>query len=489
MKRSAVLPLVLLAGFAFAGEPPPRATGAAPGPLRVHPTNPRYFTDGTKTPAGSWKAVYLSGSHTWANLIDRGTGDPPPAFDFDGYLDFLHKHRHNFVRLWSRHISWYQKYGERPLHAAPLPWLRTGPRKALDGKPKFDLAKFEPAYFDRLRSRVKAGGDRGIYVSVMLFGGHAEAGPNWTGNPFHRDNNINGIDGDPNKDGSGWETQTLSDIPKAVAEVQRGYVRKVVDTVNDLDNVLFEIANEGAETSKEWQYDLIRFIRGYEKTKPKQHPIGMTAAYWPADENRARLDASPADWVSYLFEMKPPKGQEIFNVNDPFAADGRKVSIQDSDHWWVVPIYGDAKFGREWVWQGFCRGHNPILMEHLPPQSFVARDHPLTPDDPGYVAARTAMSQTRGYAERMDLAAMAPSKEVASTGYCLVAPGKEYLVYLPAGGRVTVDLSAAKGELAVEWFDPAKDKAVTAGAARGGDRRKFEAPFSGAAVLYLAEGR
>ena len=101
----------------------------AHGPLRVHPTNPRYFTDGTKTPDGSWKAVYLTGSHTWANLIDRGTSDPPPAFDFDGYLDFLQKHHHNFIRLWSRHVSWYQKYGERPLHAGAAAVAAHRPRQ------------------------------------------------------------------------------------------------------------------------------------------------------------------------------------------------------------------------------------------------------------------------------------------------------------------------------------------------------------------------
>jgi len=54
------------------------AAAAAIGPLRVHPGNPRYFTDGTKGPDGSLKAVYLTGSHTWANLIDRGPSDPPP---------------------------------------------------------------------------------------------------------------------------------------------------------------------------------------------------------------------------------------------------------------------------------------------------------------------------------------------------------------------------------------------------------------------------
>ena len=39
----------------------------------------------------------------------------------------------------------------------------------MDGKPKFDLTKFDPAYFERLRSRVEAAGQRGIYTSVMLF--------------------------------------------------------------------------------------------------------------------------------------------------------------------------------------------------------------------------------------------------------------------------------------------------------------------------------
>jgi len=495
MNRSATLGMILLASFS-AGVQPLQGEGEqrpttqsrqhALGPLRVHPANPRYFTNGTKLADGSWKAVYLTGSHTWANLIDRGPNDPPPAFDFNGYLDFLEKHNHNFIRLWGRQVSWYTKYGDQPLHAAPLAWQRTGPGKALDGKPKFDLSKLEPAYFQRLSTRIKAARNRGIYVSIMLFGGHAEAGPNWTGSPFHRDNNVNGIDGDPNKDGHGWETQTAAEIPKAVAEVQRAYVRKVIDTAGELDNVLFEICNEGAETSKDWQYDLIRFIQDYQRSKPMQHPVGMTAGFWAADENRALLDASPADWVSYLFEAKPRQGQAAFDVNDPFLTEGRKVSLQDSDHWWVTPIYGNAAFGRDWVWKSFCRGHHPILMEHLPPRSFVAADHPLSTDDPGYRASRRAMGQTRRYAERMNLAAMTPSKTIASTRYCLANPGREYLVYTPSGAAVTVDLSAAKRELSVEWFDIANDQVVAAGHVTGGDRWELKAPFEGAAALYLA---
>src|SRR5688500_7223368 len=133
------------------------------GPLRQHPENGRYFTDGTTDVSGAYKAIFLTGSHTWSNLIDRGPTDPPAKFDFNAYLDLLQAQNHNFIRMWSRHVAWYHEYGEGELFAEPLAWERTGPGKALDGKPKFDLAKLNENYFMRLRARVKAAGDRGIY--------------------------------------------------------------------------------------------------------------------------------------------------------------------------------------------------------------------------------------------------------------------------------------------------------------------------------------
>ncbi|MFN3650883.1 MAG: DUF6298 domain-containing protein [Armatimonadota bacterium] len=462
------------------------ASGPAKGPLRVHPDNPRYFTDGAAGSDGRLKAVFLTGSHTWTNLIDRGPSDPPPAFEFERYLDLLQRHHHNFIRLWGRQLSWYREYGTRELRAGPLAWPRTGPGLALDGKPRFNLAKHDPAYFQRLRERAQGAGERGIYVSVMLFGGYQEAEAEWAGSPFHRDNNVNGIDGDPDQDGLGRETQSLAELPAAVAELQKAYVRKVIDTVGDLDNVLYEISNESGGYSVEWQNDLIRFIKSYEKTRPKQHPVGLTAVDLPLDRVRAELDASPADWVSYLFAAKPLAGLEAFDPRNPFVASGRKVSIQDSDHWWVKELYGDAEFGRDWVWKGFCRGHNPILMEHLPPVSFLDADYPLSSTDPGYSASREAMGQTRRYAERVNLAAMAPLPDLASTGYCLADPGQEYLVYLPAGGAVIVDLSAAAGELTAEWLNPVEG-GTAAGTVPGGARRELRAPFSGPAVLYLVK--
>ena len=47
----------------------------------------------------------------------------------------------------------------------------------------------------------------------------------------------------------------------------------------------------------------------------------------------------------------------------------------------------------------------------------------------------------------MNLAEMVPHGELASTDYCLANPGQEYLVYLPEGGEVTVDLSGEHGRI------------------------------------------
>ena len=70
------------------------ADAPATGPLRRHPTNRRYFCDGTG------RAVYLTDTHTWNNQQDFSHPESGGGFDFDGYLDFLERHDHNFIRLW-----------------------------------------------------------------------------------------------------------------------------------------------------------------------------------------------------------------------------------------------------------------------------------------------------------------------------------------------------------------------------------------------------
>jgi len=466
MAAALLVPVALV----WAAGAPTAAQGApAAGPLRVHPSNPRYFTDGTG------RAVLLVGSHTWPNLVDMGTTDPPTPFDFAGYLDFLAEHGHNFIRLWTwEPVTWNTRGNrEQRVHrCAPQPYARTGPGKALDGKPRFDLTKYDPAYFGRLRRRVEAAGRRGIYVSVMLFEGWAmQHSPGaWEGHPFHPKNNVNGIDGDANGDGKGLEVHELVD-PKVTA-VQEAYVRQTIDTVGDLDNVLYEISNENHPPSTKWQYHMIDFIHRYEKKRPKQHPVGMTFQY--AGGRNRDLFEGPADWVSPNPNTDVPKP---YNYRDnPPPADGRKVVLADTDHLWGIG--GDYR----WVWKSLLRGLNPIFMDPYDGKVLGLR-HPEN-----WPALRRAMGDALRLSRRMDLAAMTPRGDLASTGYCLANPSKAnpaYLVYLPKGGKATVDLSAAEGTLGVEWIDAKTGKVSRGEAVRGGAKRTLTTPFKGDAVLYL----
>lgn len=447
------------------------------GPLFVDPQNPRYFTD------NSGKAIYLSGSHTWSNLQDNGGSDPPPVFNYPAYLDFLVANHHNFFRLWTwEQTRWTLETADDNYWFNPTPYQRTGPGNALDGKPKFDLSQFNQAYFDRLRERVIAAGDRGIYVSIMLFDGWSIESAKgqyslnnpWHGHPFNSNNNINGINGDPNNNDSGEEVHQGS-IPEIVT-LQQAYVRKVIDTVNDLDNVLYEIANESNNNSEPWQYDMINFIHGYEASKPKQHPVGMTSA-WPGGWN-PDLFSSPAEWIS----LNNPDGTYM---NNPPVADGTKVSIFDTDH--LCGICGN----RQWVWKSFTRGHNPIFMDGYDGAAYGVGGVGFNFNDPTWVSLRKNLGYTLSYADRLDLNNVTPHGNLASSGYCLANPGlqnAEYLVYVPAGGNVTVDLSATPGILVVEWLNPETGDVYTGSTANGGGAREFQVPFNGDAVLYLYSG-
>ena len=471
---------------AATGQPPAGDQGK--GPLRVHPENPRYFTD------GSGRAVYLTGSHPWHSFQDIGVTQPPAKFDFGTYLDFLDKHGHNFIRLWRFELTEWTGWNEKlaPLRfTAQHPWKRTGPGKALDGLPKFDFAQWDDAYFERLRSRVQAAQRRGIYASVMLFEGWClRINPSsWAGHPMNAANNISGIDGDPDGDGKGLEVQMLK-VP-AITELQRTYVRKVVDLLNEFDNVLYEISNESLyhPDIMAWQLETVRYVNEYQAGKPRQHPVGMTNLIGGNQKEKMAsndaLFASPATWVSPGLTIFGPA--DPYSINPP-ATSGRKVEILDSDHTWnnaCMTRTSQQRADHAWVWKSFLRGYNPIYMDPLDlsqPNGVMtyAKDNAYA-----IVLARPAMGHTRAYAERMNLAAMTPRDDLASTQYCLANPGTEYLVYLPDGGEVTVDVSATKGAMSVEWFNPRTAEKRTAEKVAGGAKRQFQAPSDGDAVLYL----
>jgi hypothetical protein len=198
-----------------------------------------------------------------------------------------------------------------------------------------------------------------MYVAVMLFEGwglHLSTAPyHVEGHPFHAANNINGVGIDSIRD-----YQVLPLHPR-VQSLQESYTRHIVETVHNLPNLLWEVANEscgggtvdlefaaflGLEEvpdwgdSTAWQYSVIDTVKRCEQEMGyDRHPIGMTMQFPVPDQSRVNepLLAGRAEWISPGFEEPGwfPGNPDMATsgwYSDPPPADGRKIVIADTDH-------------------------------------------------------------------------------------------------------------------------------------------------------------
>jgi hypothetical protein len=375
--------------------------------------------------------------------------------------------------------------------------MRTGPGKATDGGLKFDLRKFNPEYFDRLRARVKALHAAGIYVGVYLFTGEFQLRFRFRedGYPFSGLNNVNDVD-DGYRGGApetGLASVTMT-APNTTTDFQDAYVKKVLDTLNDLHNVIWIVSEEAPTKSTWWNSHLISFVRSYEKGKPYQHPIGYaTLGEKPMD---SMLYNSDAYWVAPWAKVSPTKS----------CGSGKprcKVNINDSDHSYFGMWNETARQNRNYAWENFTNGNQVLFMDpylvYYPREKRNLCSSPINgigeKPDPRWENFRNNLGYILKYSRKLNLSHVTPMASLSSTKHCLAqtpAAGAEYLVYAPSEGAFTMDLSAMPDSrmLAVEWFNPSTGETIVQDPIRAGASfQSFTPPFKGDAVLYLVDSR
>jgi len=476
-----------------------RCSGAPPGRLAIDPANPAYFRD-----TATGEAVFLRGYDHYRALQECDNNGVTPL-DFEAFVRQLHEYDHNFLRLWTWEHFWRKSQGGKGRRKGqvsvvlpPYVYRRTGPGRAVDGKLKFDLTAFDPAWFQRLRRRIIIAGKNGIWVSIMLFQGWSIYGSGpyadsaWEGHPLNKRNNSNGIDGDFDHDGHGWEVHTR--VNPAVNAVHDAYVRKVVDTVGDLSNVLYEISNESVASADPrkchsvknvsgWMYSMIDFIHDYERAKGfGPHPVGISGlrplpGYQKTADWNIYLFRSPADYVS-------PNGTQWTGdprwKNNPSAAPLGKVIIADTDH--IHPDWHGGPGMRSWQWRTFTRGHSMNAVDGDPEQGADW----VTPAD-----SKTMQAMAR-YVRRVKLTRMKAQNALSSTTFCLADPGRAYIVYQPRAGHKgsgrgqAFTLNVEPGTWRYEWFNPETIHVAESGKTKlERQTATFTPPFHGHAVLFL----
>lgn len=447
------------------------AASPAQGTMAIHQSaiNPRYV----ETAGG--RVLYLTGGYEGSELQDSAFGSGPRS-DFKTALAILSKHDGNLLRLWSSESTGGVS-GKMP--ASPMPWMRSEVCCAADGGHKFDLSRLDTGnltdpdidathYFERMRARVLAAQDKGIYVSIMLW--HSFGWENslripgsrsWDAHPFNARNNINGVDADLNGDGQGLE---LGSVGRPFTSYQEAYVREVLEAVGDLDNVLYEICNECDDSpeTNAWQAYFIDFIQQAEASQGVRHLVGMTSLQ---NFNNAVLVGSAADFIS--------PGGPAFEERPPENTTGR-VSILDMDH--IVPCTGANS--PQWPWKAFLRGHNLW---------YIYCSGYGSPNEREAVVL-TRMAQTQSYASRVELRGMVPETDPTrcSSRYCLMGPN-QVLGFVPGGGSITLMLDHG-GTWSVEWFNPQSGNTFVGSSIREATVT-LTPPFAGEGVVFLVRNR
>src|ERR1051325_3974575 len=155
-------------------------------PIRLHPDNPHYFLW-----RGQPTVLITAGEHYGAVMsLD---------FDYQRYLDELQAHRFNLTRVFSgayREVAGSFNIAGNTLAPATgryvCPWARSETPGATDGGNKFDLTRWDAAYFDRLKDFLTQAGRRGVVVEFVLFCTMYDDAL-WNASPMNARNNINGI--------------------------------------------------------------------------------------------------------------------------------------------------------------------------------------------------------------------------------------------------------------------------------------------------------
>jgi len=255
----------------------PLSLAAQQDPIKLDPQNPHYFAYGGKT-----IALITSGEH-YGSVIN-------PDFNFHKYLDTLQADGLNYTRLFPGSYVEVpaQSFGIKRNTIAPpggrlvLPWERSTEPGYAGGGNKFDLEKWDPAYFQRLHDFLGDADRHGVIVEISLFSSQY-GDVQWAVSPFNAANNVNHTT-------TALDLKTVNTLENGnVLALQERYVRKLVHEANEHSNVIFEIQNEPWSDHPQ----LTDVINPYLFTGRDQYPNSIEVA----DSDSIAWQARVAEWI------------------------------------------------------------------------------------------------------------------------------------------------------------------------------------------------
>lgn len=399
-----------------------------------------------------------------------------PDFDYRKYLASLAAAGMNYTRIFTgSYVETPRAFGIQRNTLAPPgdrflpPWARSGEAGYAGGGNKFDLDRWNPAYFERLRSFVALASREAILVEVTLFCSCYRE-EHWRSSPFHPASNVNRT-----TELADYKSLNTLDNGNLLAR-QEAMTRKIVRELNEYDNVIFEIQNEpwadrgvpvdcinpflpppardrwpnaveaGDRPSIEWQKRVADWIVSEESRLPAKHLIAQNYCNFrrpiPMDE------IVPAASILNFHYAFP----EAVTWNSGL---GRVIGFDESGF-----AGSDDEPYRKQAWRYLLAGGG--LFNSLDYSFTVGHEEgdDVEPNGPGggSPALRRQLRVAREFIESLPFLEMQPDCGVVVRSPGVVAqafskPGEAYALYLAGNGEANLMLELPAGRYRADWVD------------------------------------
>jgi len=331
---------------------------------------------------------------------------------------------------------------------------------------KYDLKAWNDEYWTRFKRMLSETAKRGIFVQIEIwdrFDFTDSGGSNrWQIHPYNPHNNVNYT-----YDESGFATR-YPDHPGAnkqpfffttpkqrnnrgVLFYQQQFVGKMLDHTLQFDHVLYCIDNE-TNGEEEWGRYWAHLVK--ERAAKQNKTVNVTEMWddWNlaaprhkrtfdhaelydyVDVSQNNHNKTQKHWDNFLLVRKYLSRQpRPMNTTKTYGATGNKFGHSDQD-------------AIERFWRHLLAGAASIRF-HRP-------DSGLGLNDKAVACIRAA----RKLASFVPLWSVQPSNELlsdrsANEAYLASNKGLAYIIYFPAAGEVTLDLSDANGPLIAHWIN------------------------------------
>jgi hypothetical protein len=360
------------------------------------------------------------------------------------------------------------------------PWERSGKGRAWDGLSKYDLTKFNPWYFARLKEFADHCDRKGLVLVQQMYFQHnvLEAGAHWADFPWRPANCLQETgfpEPPPYVNGKRvFMAEAFYNVKHPVRrELHRAYIRHCLDVLGDNTNVIFTTGEEftGPRAFVEFWLD--------------------TIAEWQKEKKRKVLVALSC----------------TKDVQDAILADKARaalVSAIDMKYWWYTADGGvyDPKGGASLAprqqlreWKGNKSRSDASIARQVreyrakyPDKAILCS---LAPANPWAVVAAGGSLPNLPHLDDTRLLEVLPRlRPFESAGssdgqWALADAGRDYLVYAGAGEEIRLDLSATSETFVAHWINPRSgERKKAAGAVIGGKVVTIRRPDS-ASILWL----